>query len=120
MKQVTVNGNTYLAAGMTNGEDGLTVAQALQVNGQVTKNDVARYMKAENLDELKDITFGGAGVAYSEVALDKDIEFAIKVAGLVMDEAKATAVDKLVNREFDGGLGAASAQTATSDVWNTN
>lgn len=105
MKQVIVNGQSYLAKDLAQGEGTLTVEKALATGATVTKNDVARYMKAENLGELKDIDFGGAGVAYSTVELDKEIDFAIKVAGLVMDEAKATAVKKLVNQEFDSGLG---------------
>lgn len=105
MKQVIVNGQSYLAEALVNAEGALTVKNALAINGNPTKADVANYMKAANLETLKDITFGGAGVAYSEVALDKDIEFAIKVQGLVMEEAQATAVKKLVNKEFDLGLG---------------
>ena len=119
MKQVTVNGKNYLAAKLTNAEGALVVVQALEVGTQVTKTDVQNYMKAENLGELKDISFGGAGVSYSEVDLNKDILFAIKVAELVMDEAKETAVDKLVNREFDNGLGAASPQNNSGDVWHS-
>lgn len=105
MKQVIVNGQSYLAEALNQGEGALVVKGALAIAGNPTKADVARYMKAANLEELKDITFGGAGVAYSEVALDKEIEFAIKVSELVMAEAQATAVKKLVNKEFDTGLG---------------
>ena len=119
MKQVIVNGQSYLAEKLVQGEGTLEVVNALATGPTVTKNDVANYMKAENLGELKTISFGGAGVAFSEVALDKDIVFAIKVAGLVMEEAKATAVDKLVNSEFDAGLAGASARPSNPDVWSS-
>jgi len=120
MKQVIVNGQSYLAEELVQGDNALIVVGALATGPRVTKGDVAAYMKAENLDELKDITFGGAGVSFSEVALDKDIEFAIKVNALVMEEAADTAVKKLVNREFDNGLGAFAANgagTADNGVW---
>ena len=105
MKQVIVNGQSYLADNLAQGEGSLVVEKAMPTGPQVSKNDVAKYMKAANLGELKDITFGGNGVAFSEVSLDKDIIFSIKVAGLVMAEAQDTALDKLVNREFDTALG---------------
>ena len=105
MKQVIVNGQSYLADNLAQGEGGLVVEKAMPTMAQVTKNDVANYMKAANLGELKDISFGGNGVSFSEVGLDKDIVFAIKVASLVMSEAQDTALDKLVNREFDTALG---------------
>jgi hypothetical protein len=106
MKQYTVNGQNYLAADLSTGEGGImSLEKAMPVGVSVTKTDVANYMKAANLDELKDISFGGAGVAFSEVSLNKDIEMAINIAGLVMAEAQETALDKLVNREFDQALG---------------
>lgn len=104
MKQVIVNGQSYLGE-LVQTEGGMTVKNAMAVGGNVTKNDVQNYIKAENLDELKDITFGGAGVAFSTVDLDKEIVFAFEVAELVMENAKAVAVKNLENREFDGGLG---------------
>ncbi len=104
MKQVIVNGQSYLGT-LSEGEGKLTVEKALAIGASVTKTDVANYFKADNLGSLKDITFGGNGVSYSEVELDDDIKFAIQVAGLVMENAKGSAVRKLENAEFDGGLG---------------
>ena len=105
MKQVIVNGQSYLANDLANGEGGLVVEKALTIGAKVTQADVQNYMKAANLDTLKDITFGGAGVSYSVVELDEDINFAIEVAGLVMARAEKVAVKNLINQEFDAGLG---------------
>ncbi len=104
MKQVIVNGQNYLGI-LTEGEGKLVVEAGLPVGSSVTKEDIEAYFKAKNLGTLKNITFGGNGVSFSEVNLNADMELYIQVAGLVMEGAKSTAVLKLENREFEGGLG---------------
>ena len=104
MNQVTVNGQNYLGT-LTEGEGKLIVENGMAIGSTVTKGDVQRYFQAENLGQLKDITFGGNGVSFAEVELDEDIKFAIKVAGRVMENDKSVAVRKLENAEFVSGLG---------------
>ena len=104
MNQVIVNGQSYLGE-LVQGENTLTVEGALATGATVTKSDVQRYLEAENLGTLKNISFGGAGVSFSQVELDKEITFAFEVAELVMSNAKDVAVRKLENAEFRSGLG---------------
>ena len=104
MNQVIVNGQSYLGE-LVQGENTLTVEGALATGASVTKTDVQRYLEAENLGTLKNISFGGAGVSFSQVELDKEITFAFEVAELVMSNAKDVAVRKLENAEFRSGLG---------------
>ena len=104
MEQVIVNGQSYLGS-LVQGENSLTVEGAFATGPQVTKQDVQRYLEAENLGTLKNISFGGAGVSFSQVELDDEIAFAFEVAELVMANAKSVAVRKLENAEFRTGLG---------------
>ena len=104
MNQVIVNGQSYLGV-LDHGENQLTVVGAMATGPTVTKADVQRYLEAENLGTLKNISFGGAGVSFSQVELDTEIAFAFEVAELVMANAKSVAVRKLENAEFRSGLG---------------
>ena len=105
MKQYNVNGTNYLAENLASKEGIMVLENAMKVGAVVNQNDVQDYMKAGNLDQLKDVTFGGAGVSFSEVDLDQEIEFAIELAGMVMAQAEKVAVKRLINAEFDAGLG---------------
>lgn len=104
LKQVVVNGVSYLGV-LTVGEGKTVVEKAMQLGGAPTKLDVDLYLQKENLGQLKDITFGGSGVSFSEVDLDQEIKFALEVSNLLMVQAKKVAVKNLENAEFRSGLG---------------
>jgi len=104
MKQVIVNGVSYLGD-LEIGENGVTVKNAIKVGDVVTRADVTRYFQEANVGNLEDVVFGGNGVAYSIMELSDDNKNYIKIAELVMDQAKSVAVRKLENQEFLGELG---------------
>jgi len=105
MKIVTVNGISYLGA-IEKTDEGITLTEAMPIGGPaVTKAEVEAYYKKGNLGELKTVTFGGAGISFSEVGLSDDVVMFCKMAELVMEQAKKVAVKKLENGEFTNGLG---------------
>jgi len=104
MKQVIVNGVSYLGD-LKVEENGVTVKNAIKVGDVVTRADVTRYFQEANVGNLEDVVFGGNGVAYSIMELSDDNKNYIKIAELVMEQAKSVAVRKLENQEFLGELG---------------
>ncbi len=105
MEQCIVNGVSYLGT-LEEGEGKVTVVDSMPCGNVVTANDVNAYFKAKNLGSLVSIPFGGNGVSYSVVPLTPAVEMAVKVAQLVMTQAKSVAVRKLENAEFSQGMGA--------------
>lgn len=106
MRQVIVNGVSYLGELQAKEGGGFSLLAAMKTAGnQVSKADIQRYLELENLDDLKTVEFGGAGVSYTVQDLDDEIMFALEVGELVMAQAKKVAVAKLENNEFRTGLG---------------
>jgi len=123
MKQVIVNGVSYLGD-LKVEENGVTVKNAIKVGDVVTRADVTRYFQEANVGNLEDVVFGGNGVAYSIMELSDDNKNYIKIAELVMEQAKSVAVRKLENQEFLGELGKLTSDGGSvvtsrprQDVW---
>ncbi len=104
MNQVIVNGVSYLGT-LVEDEGNVEVKDAVQTGNTITKADVTRWFEKNNTDELETVRFGGNGISFSVINLTDDVEMFIKMAELVMIQAKSVAVRKLENREFRGGLG---------------
>ena len=102
MKQVIVNGVSYLGV-MEQGEDGISVKNAIKTGNVLTTDDFNRYLKEENLGNLENVRFGGNGVSFVEVPLTEDMEMAFSITKLVMERAKKVALKNLENAEFDKG-----------------
>lgn len=105
MKIVTVNGQSYLGnLEKTDEEVKVTEAFALP-DPYVHAGTVADYMEAKEMGKLTLVSFGGAGVSYSENDLDEEVQLEFKTQELQMEQALKTAPKKLVVQEFRNRLG---------------
>ena len=124
MKQAIVNGVSYLGELVVEENGNVVVKDAIKTGNVVTRADITRYFQEANVGNLESVEFGGNGISYSVMDLTDDNQNYIKIAELVMDQAKSVAVRKLENQEFVGELGkltgcsnGGNAKVATPNVW---
>jgi hypothetical protein len=105
MKQVTINGVSYLGV-LKDTEGTLELSQAMVTNQNgISKADVEAYLGKQNLGTLETITFGGTGASYTVQDLTDEVDMFFKMGKLVMDQSQKVAVKKLQNAEFKANMG---------------
>jgi len=104
MKVVTINGVQYLGK-LTVNEDGSALLTKAMKCYEISKETLANYIAAKNLDELTEIPFGGTGCQYFVEKLTKAQKLELKVCKLNMSRAKVLAIPEVENKAFRALLG---------------
>lgn len=103
MKIISLNGKTFLAAGIEASANSTVVKNALEI-GRVDEGALVAYKEAENLGNLTTITLGGV-ISYSVSDLPKAMSLKLALIDAAFAEAADNAVKILVNGTFRSYLG---------------